>query len=103
MFGLTSLEVYTSFLIEQIRLYADNLDEFLYAELKDLLEEILSISETTHKHLWQETIGPRIVQASKKVRSEKSSTDGYLIQLLNFVRSPFRDFESYLRIVVGLD
>ena len=66
MFELTSLEVYNSSLIEQIRLYADNLDEFIYAELKDLLEEILCISDTTHKHLRQEIIGPRIVQASKK-------------------------------------
>ena len=34
---------------------------------------------------------------------EKSSTDGYIILLLGYARSPFRDFESYLRNVVGLD
>ena len=37
------------------------------------------------------------------MRSEKTSTDGYIILLLGYARSPFRDFESYLRIVVGLD
>ena len=30
-------------------------------------------------------------------------TDGYIILLMGYARSPFRDFESYLRIVVGLD
>ena len=34
---------------------------------------------------------------------EKSSTDGHLILILGYARSPFRDFESYLRIVIGLD
>ena len=39
----------------------------------------------------------------KKVGLEKSSTDGCIILLMGYARSPFRDFESYLRIVVGLD
>ena len=30
-------------------------------------------------------------------------TDGYIILLMGYARSPFRDFKSYLRIVVGLD
>ena len=34
---------------------------------------------------------------------EKSSTDGYIILLMGYARSPYRDFESYLRIVIGLD
>ena len=34
---------------------------------------------------------------------EKSSTDGYIILLMGFARSPIRVFESYLRIVVSLD
>ena len=37
------------------------------------------------------------------MRSEKSSTDGYIILLMGYARSLFRDFESYLRIIVGLD
>ena len=32
-----------------------------------------------------------------------SSADGYLILLMGYIRSPCRDFESYLRMVVGLD
>ena len=31
------------------------------------------------------------------------NTDGYMLLLLDYGRSLFRDFESYLRIVVGLD
>ena len=34
---------------------------------------------------------------------EKSSTDGYIILFLGYARSSFRDFEGYLRIVIGLD
>ena len=34
---------------------------------------------------------------------EKSSTDGYNILLMGYALSPFGDFESSLRIVVGLD
>ena len=37
-----------------------------------------------------------------KSKSEKSSTDGYIILLMGYARSPFRDFENYLRVVVGL-
>ena len=48
-------------------------------------------------------IGPRIIQSYKKLRSKKSSTDGYFKLLMGYARSPFRDFESYFRIVVGLD
>ena len=37
------------------------------------------------------------------MRSEESSTDGYIILLLGYARSLFRDSEEYLRIVVGSD
>ena len=37
------------------------------------------------------------------MRSEKSSTHGYIKLLMGYARSPFRDFESYLRIVIRLD
>ena len=32
---------------------------------------------------------------------EKSRTDGYYIFLRSYLQSPFRDFESYLRILTG--
>ena len=31
------------------------------------------------------------------------NTDGYMILLLGYSASSFRDFESYLRLVIGLD
>ena len=44
-----------------------------------------------------------MIQAYNKLGSEKSSNDGYIFLLLGYARSPFRDIESYLKIVVGLD
>ena len=38
-----------------------------------------------------------------KLSTEKKNNDGYMILLLGYARSLFRDFESYLRIVIGLD
>ena len=38
-----------------------------------------------------------------EIRSGKSSTDDYIILLMGYARSPFRDFEKYLSIIVGLD
>ena len=73
--------------------------------MKDELEEIHDISDITPSDLQHETIGPRNIHAYKKLRSEKSSTDGYVIILLDlqYARSPYRDFESYHKNVVGLD
>ena len=39
----------------------------------------------------------------KKLGLEFSCTDGYNIVLLGYARSPFSNFESYLRIAFGLD
>ena len=71
--------------------------------MKDELEEILEIPNIRAGLLEHETEGPRIIKTSWKLKSEKSSTDGYIILLIGYARSPFRDFESYLRIVVGLN
>ena len=73
-------------------------------ELEDEVEEILGgVSDITPSHPQLETKRPRVIQAYKELRSEKSSTGGYLIIILNYARPPFRDFESHLRFVVGLD
>ena len=48
-------------------------------------------------------MGPHITTIFKKLASEKKQSDGYYMVLLGYVRSSFRAFESYLRIVVGLD
>ena len=108
LIGLPSLEAYNSiFNISEenikFELYTDNFDEFSFSELKDELEEILSVSHSTQYHLQHDKVEPRNIQAYEKLRSEKSNTYGYIIQLMGYARSPIRDFESYFRIVVGLD
>ena len=70
--------------------------------MKDELEEILNISHITDEHLDDEVLGPRIIDEFIKLSSEKKNSDGYMILLLGYARSLFRDFESYLRIVVDL-
>ena len=64
---------------------------------------ILSNSDLTLSHLQHEKIRPRFIEANKKLRSVKSSTEGYLILLTGYARSSIRDFESYLIIEAGLD
>ena len=108
MEALTSLEAYNSIFNifptnNSFELCTDTFDKFSFGELKDELEEILKFSDITPSHVQYERIGPRITEAYQQIRSENSSTDGYIIVLLGYTRSPFRDFESSLRIVVGLD
>ena len=107
MIGLIDLEVYNSIFNitkenNKFELYTDTFDEFSFEELKDELEEILDIPNFTDEHLQHETIAPRIIEAYKKLRLEKSSTDGYIILLMYYARSPFRDFESFLRMTSDL-
>ena len=108
MIGLTDLEVYNSIFNiteenNKFELYIDTFDEFSFTELNDGVAEILNNSDMTPYHLQHETIAPHIVETFQKLRLEKSSTDGYYILLMSYLASPFRDFESYLRIVVELD
>ena len=108
MIGLVDLEVYNSIFNitkenNKFELYTDTFDEFSFLELKDELEEILNIPNITDSHLEDETLAPRIAETYRNLRSDKSSHDGYIILLMGYARSPFRDFESYLRIVVGLE
>ena len=108
MLGLTDLEVYNSIFNiteenNKFELYTDNFDKISFTELKDEVEEIPSISDFTDDHLEDETLGPGIIKTFWKLRSEKSSTDGYIIVLMGYAKSLFRDFQSYLRIVIDLD
>ena len=80
MLGLTDLEVYNSIFNiteenNKIELYKDPFDEFSFEELKDELEEILKIPNTTHDHLEDEITGPRLIKAYWELRSKKSRTD----------------------------
>ena len=65
------------------------MDDFLFEEIKDDLEEILSISDITPSHLQHEKIGQRIIEAYKKFRLEKSRTDGYIILVMGYGGLPF--------------
>ena len=108
MVGLTDLEVYNSiFNITKenykFEIYRDMSDKFGFLELKDEIEEILDISHITDDHLNDEILGPRIIDDFIKLSNEKKNTDGYMMILLAYAKSPFRDFEIYLRIVVRLD
>ena len=108
MLGLVFSEVYNSVFsitheINKFELYTDTFDEFSFKELKDENEEIVNFSNISHEHLPDEMIGPRTIPAFKKLETEKRQTYGYYMILMGFASSPFRDFESYLRIAVGLD
>ena len=108
MIGQTDLEVYNSIFNitkenNEFELYTDTFDEFSLEELKDEVEEILNIPNFTDDHLEDETIVPRIIKACRNLRLEKSCTDGLNNLLMGYARSPFRHFESYLRIVIALD
>ena len=105
--GLVDLEVYNSvFNITEknnkIELFTDTFDEFSFKELKEELEEFLVIPNITDDHLEDETIAPRILSVCTKLQTEKRMTDGCFILFMGYNRSPTRDFESYLRIVIGL-
>ena len=106
--GLVDLEVYNSIFIiteenNKFELYRDTSDKFGFLELKDELEKILIISHVTSEHLDDEVLGPHIIDEFIKLPNEKKNKDGYMILISGYSRSLFQDFESYLRIVVGLD
>ena len=108
MLGLIDLEVYNSIFNitkenNKFELYTDTFDKFSFEELKDEVEEILKIPNITDSHLEDKATAERIAETYRKLRSDKSSTDGYNILLMSYARSPIRDFESYLRIFIGLD
>ena len=108
MLGLTSLEVNNSvFKITEksnkFELYVDTFDEYSFEELKDEIEESPNFLDITPSHLQHEIIEPRFIETYNKLRLEKSSTDSYIFLLMGYARSPFQDFESYFRSVVGLD
>ena len=108
MTGLASLEFFNSFFNInttniKFEIHTDTFDEFLSEELKDVLEEILDLSDITSKHLQDDIIGPRVISAYKKLETEKRQTEGFYILLMCYARSLSRDIERYLRIVIGLD
>ena len=108
MLGLVNLEVYNSIFNKteeniKFEIYRDTPTKFQFLDLKDVLEEILNIPHITREHLLDDETASRIIDEYHKLSQEKKITDGSTILLLNYSRSQFRDFESYLRIRVGLD
>ena len=108
MLGLIDLEVYNSIFNitkgnNKFELYVDTFEEFSFTELEDEVGEILGIPYNIDDHLEDETKAPHLIITYWKLRSDKSSHDGYIILLMRYARIPLRDFESYFRIVVGLE
>ena len=108
MIGLTNLEVYNSIFNiteenNKFEIYRDISNKVGFLELKDKLEEILNIPHITTEHLDDEILGPRIIDEYIKLSIEEKNRDGCMILLLGYTASPFRDFESYLRLLIGLD
>ena len=99
MIGITDLEVYNSIFNitkenNKFELYRDSSNEFGFSKLKDELEEILNIPHISQEHLEDDVIGPRIIDVFIKLSREKKNNDGYMILLLGYSKSLFRDFES---------
>ena len=108
MLGLIDLEVYNSIFNitkenNKFELYTDTFDEFSFHKLQDEVAEVLGIPKITDDHLEDKATADIIAETYWKLISDTSSHDGYLILLMGYARSPFRDFESYLRIAVGLE
>ena len=108
MIGLTDLEVYNSIFNitednNKFEIYRDIPTKFQFLDLKDELEEILGIPHITQELLLDDETASRIFDEYHKLSQEKKNSDGYTILFLNYSRSKFRDFESYLSIRVGLD
>ena len=106
--GLTDLEVYNSIFNKteennKFEIYRDTPTKFQFLDLKDELEEIPGIPHITREHLLDDETASPIIDEYHKLSHEKKNSDGYTILLLNYSRSQFRDFESYLRIRVVLD
>ena len=103
MIGSASLEVYKSIFNiteenNKCELHADLVDEFLFTELKDELEEILDISNFSPEHPQDKILGPRIIKAYNKLESEKRRNDGFIMLLMGYARSSF----EFLKLVSEL-
>ena len=108
MLGLIDREIYNSIFNiteenNKFMIYTDTFDEFSFHELQGEVAEILNIPTITDDHLDDNATAGRIAETYWKLISDKTTHDGYIILLTGYARSLFRDFESYLRIAVGLE
>ena len=109
MLGLTSSEILNSiFNITQekykFEFYTDDFDsEFSFFVLKDTLAEVLGLPLISPENLQQEIHEKQhIIKTYRELLIEKSAIDGYYILFMDYVQSPFRDFEGYHRNLFGL-
>ena len=109
LLGLVDPEVYNSIFIiteenNKFKLYAGFLyNELSYTTFKDKIAKALGLSDISSEDLENEIRGRDIIEIYRKLVIEKSETDGYFLLLKRYLRTPFRDFESYLRILTGLN
>ena len=78
-------------------------DEFSNTQMKGNIAEIFGLSVISLDDLQHEIRAPIFVKTYSKQSMEKGQTDGYYKILIDYVHSPFRDFESYLRVLTGLN
>ena len=71
--------------------------------MKDKVAEVFGLSENSSEDLKHEICGPDVTKYYRKLWIEKCQIDGYCILLKSYLQSLFRDFESYLRILTGLN
>ena len=81
----------------------DILKTSFHTQFKDKVAEVLGLSDIIPGELKYETVGQNIIKTYRKLSTEKSQTDGYFLFLKDYVHAPIRDFESYFRILTGLD
>ena len=110
MIGLTSIEINDSICNitaenNKFELFTDLIDDdgFSYAQLKHSFAELLGLSKISSDDLQHQTQGLNLNKTYRKIAIEKRRIDGYYVLLLDNAESPFRDFESYLRSLAGLD
>ena len=101
--NLANLEVCNSFFKitenNKFEFYTQPRDsEFSFTELKDKVAEALGLLNTSIEDLEHE---PDNSKTYRKLSIEMRQTDGYHTRLLRSSQPPFRDLESYLRILTG--
>ena len=110
MIGLTSLEMYNSFLKTlqdnfKFELYKPSgllNGENIYETVRNTVNDNLGISDITQDLLDDETIGPIIIEGQRKTYQEKKRANPLINMLHRYKRSIFQDFENFLRTEVDL-
>ena len=96
MFGLTSLEVCNTIFdktqeINKFDFYAATLDEVLFTELNDWLEEILDISNISHEYHKIKKEDHVLIMHKENYHQKKRQTDSYYVFFMGYALSQFRE------------